>query len=262
MRSLVNLWREYIFRIYKISGNCQKPARHTFTLRIRNLDCALTQSIPDKLKHLQKQLLNELDSCLECIQITDYGAGSKHLKNKRSIRSIAKTSASRGTYGWFLYRIAKHFEPKNILELGTSLGIGSWHLMHGFPSCSLITVEGCPETARIAAKTLHNLPSAQLINAQFSDFLPTLNRAYQADLIFIDGHHNGDAMLNYIEQLLPHSHDETIFILDDIRWSDSMFAAWQQLEDDNRFHVSIDFFRMGFIVKRPQQRKERFTLSV
>jgi predicted O-methyltransferase YrrM len=134
--------------------------------------------------------------------------------------------------------------------------------MHGYPSGSLITVEGCPETVRFANKTLKDIPGVQVVNQRFIDFIPTLNPTYRADLVFIDGHHDGEALLGYIDQLLPHSHDETIFIVDDIRWSDCMYKAWQQLKGDHRFHVNIDFFRMGVLVKRPYQEKEAFTLSL
>ena len=254
----MNILFEYIK--YKVKAKNRHGIHSPYVYAIS--DCALTQSIPYELKNLRKELLNKLDSCHEHIQITDYGVGSKHLGIKRSIRSMAKTSASRGAYGWFLYRLAKHIEPKNILELGTSLGIGSWHLMHGYPSGSLITVEGCPETARFATKTLKDIPGVQVVNQRFIDFIPTLNPTYRADLVFIDGHHDGEALLGYIDQLLPHSHDETIFIVDDIRWSDCMYKAWQQLKGDHRFHVSIDFFRMGLLVKRPYQEKETFTLSL
>jgi hypothetical protein len=41
-----------------------------------------------------------------------------------------------------------------------------------------------------------------------------------------------------------------------------MFNAWNQLKADDRFHVTIDFFRMGMLVKRPYQRKENFIVKL
>lgn len=254
----MNILFEYIK--YRVKAKNRHGIHSPYVYAIS--DIALTHSIPVELKKQRKQLLEKLDACHEKITITDHGVGSKYLSSKRSIRSIAKTSASRGKYGWFLYRLARHIQPKNILELGTSLGIGSWHLIQGAPSSSLTTIEGCPETARFAAKTIEPLAGVELIQSTFIDFIANLAPTYQADLIFIDGHHDGEALLNYVTLLLPHCHDETVFILDDIRWSNSMYHAWQRLQEDTRFHVSIDFFRMGVLSKRPAQQKEHFTLSL
>jgi predicted O-methyltransferase YrrM len=81
------------------------------------------------------------------------------------------------------------------------------------------------------------------------------------DLIFIDGHHDGKALLSYIEDLKNHIHDDTIIVLDDIRWSASMLKSWNLLRNSNEFNLSLDFFRMGILIKRPQQAKEHFVLK-
>ena len=60
---------------------------------------------------------------------------------------------------------------------------------------------------------------------------------------------------------MPYTHEQTLFLLDDIRWNDDMLKAWNELIKDPRFHVSIDFFRMGMLSQRNSQAKEHFTLS-
>jgi hypothetical protein len=41
-----------------------------------------------------------------------------------------------------------------------------------------------------------------------------------------------------------------------------MFDAWQKIIADSKYHVTMDFFRMGMLVQRPQQRKEHFVVKV
>ena len=53
-----------------------------------------------------------------------------------------------------------------------------------------------------------------------------------------------------------------LLVLDDIRWSNSMLSAWNALKGNKKYHISMDFFRMGILIKRPQQEKEDFMLKL
>jgi predicted O-methyltransferase YrrM len=179
------------------------------------------------------------------------------------VREIFKNSRSSNSYAKLLYRLTNFYKPNRILELGTSLGWGTLHLHCGNAHATINTVEGCPKTF-MKAKELFPLSvdAVNFHNAQFDDYISNLNSKDIFDLIFIDGHHNGEALLNYVELLLPHAHENTIWLLDDIRWSDDMWNAWRKIIQDDRFHVSIDLLRMGMIVLRGTQKKEHFVLKV
>ncbi len=85
------------------------------------------------------------------ISVTDLGAGSLVDKgNKRSISKIAKSSSKSKKIGRLLYRLAKYYQPVNILELGTSLGLSSSYLALGNNDSKIVTIEGCPNISKIA----------------------------------------------------------------------------------------------------------------
>lgn len=156
-----------------------------------------------------------------------------------------------------------HYRLSSALELGTSLGVGTTCMATGNPEAIVTTIEGCPNThaEANAAFEAMGLTSIESIQSTFNEAIPTLgDRTF--DLVFIDGHHDGDALLSYLKQLRPHAHDDTFFILDDIRWSTSMKHAWEQIVADPEFHVSIDLFRMGIVLLRPQQEKEHFVIRL
>lgn len=206
-------------------------------------------------------LKSQLKRNKKAIEITDHGAGSKRMGTTRMIKELYRNSSSKGKFGVMLFQLMNHYQLKSALELGTSLGIGTVSIATGNDNATITTLEGCPNTYREALEnfTALNIDSIDAKNGTFSELIPTLPKT-KYDLIFIDGHHDGEAMLTYLEQLLPHTHDDTFILLDDIRWSESMKTSWDRLKSDERFHVTIDLFRMGMILKRPQQEKEHFDI--
>ena len=68
--------------------------------------------------------------------------------------------------------------------------------------------------------------------------------------------------MHYLELLTDRIHEQTIIILDDIRWSDSMYDAWKKIMNNPKYHLSIDLFRIGIISLRPGQEKEHFTIKL
>lgn len=227
------------------------------------VDKCLATKIDKKFLSTRKKIFQTLKKSNLSIEIVDFGAGSKKLGLQRKIASIFAISSSKGKYGFLLYKLAHFYQPKTILEFGTSLGIGTIHLQAGNPTSKITTVEACPNTLGVAIQNFKSLNCENIhpIQATFNDFL-TSYTGEKFDLVFIDGHHDGEALLSYLERLQVHTHNETIFILDDIRWSDSMLEAWKKITDDPNYHLTIDFFRMGIVARRTQQHKEHFTIKI
>ncbi len=227
------------------------------------LDKCLKIKLADADKKSLEALFSQLENDKNTIEIADFGAGSKKLTHTRSIESIFKTSSSKGKYGRLLYQLARFYSPKNILEFGTSLGIGTAYLQLGNRAATVTTIEACKNTRKKALENFKILELEEIVSHQmtFDAYLKTLPPSASFDLIFVDGHHDGEALLNYMKQLRSFAHDETIFILDDIRWSTSMLNAWNEIVADENYHVTLDFFRFGVVAPRKHQVKEHFTLK-
>ena len=253
----MNLVFEYIKYKWKAKGRHGIHSPFVYEL----VDKAFKIGIPTPESNQLNQAFDLLKNNTKLLNIKDFGAGSHKLGKTRSVKQIFNTSSSKGKYGKLLFQLANHFQPKKILEFGTSLGIGTLHFHLGSQNSSITTIDACPETANFAKEFLSNkVSNVQFVESTFVDFLANLqNETY--DLIFVDGHHDGEATLNYMQQLEKHAHNETIFILDDIRWSEGMFNAWNLLCESEKYHVSIDLFRMGILIPRQQQEKEHFILK-
>src|SRR5210317_1967359 len=95
--------------------------------------------------HLYKQELLENTTPIE---VTDFGAGSRIFKsNVRPVYQIARVAGMTHSKSKNLIRICQFFKPTKILEIGTSLGLGTYSLHLGAPKATITTLEGCQHTA-------------------------------------------------------------------------------------------------------------------
>lgn len=200
------------------------------------------------------------------IEVTDFGAGSKVFKsNTRPISKIAKTAGISLKRAELLFRITNYFQPSSILEIGTSLGLATSALTLGNPKAKIITLEGCPETAKIAQEQFgkFGLTNINSVVIEFYNFLKTINNQPSTiNLIYFDGNHSKTATLDYFELLLPTITNESVWIFDDIHWSAGMTEAWDIIKKNPKVTVTIDTFQWGMVFFRREQEKEHFVIRV
>src|SRR5690606_7586432 len=85
------------------------------------------------------------------ITVMDLGAGSMLSKrNEKKVSDIARNALKPARIAKLLARLAVFSNAKTIIELGTCLGVTSTYLASACPDAQVISVEGCPSTAKIA----------------------------------------------------------------------------------------------------------------
>ena len=228
----------------------------------------LTKCFYDKKSKPEYSTLNNYrKSFLEnknFINVTDFGAGSKVFKsNKRQISKIAKTAGISKKRAELLFRVTNYFEPKNILEIGTSLGLATSALALGNPKAKVITLEGCPQTANQCQLQLQrfNFNNVENVISEFELYLNNLKlETLNFELIYFDGNHSKKATLAYFDLLLPTIDNDSVWIFDDIHWSSEMEEAWGIIKKHPKVTVTIDTFQWGFVFFRYEQEKEHFII--
>lgn len=214
------------------------------------------------IEDLREELLEDERT----IVVSDLGAGPTTFNAKtkcKKIRQIAKHSAKPEKYAQLLFRLVNYFQPSNVLELGTSLGISTAYLASANSVIKVITVEGCPEIAKIASQNFEKLGLKNIdqVIGNFEDVLPAvLGKQNHLDFVFFDGNHRKDATLNYFKQCLLKSNEKSVFIFDDINWSAGMQEAWSEIKNNSAVSVTIDLFFMGIVFFRKEQVKQHFVI--
>ena len=215
----------------------------------------------EKVEALRDQLLNDTT----VLEVEDFGAGSAvDKKSKRSISSIAKNAAKPKKFGQLLFRMVKRYQPKTILELGTSLGITTSYLSLAKPDARLITMEGSKEIADVAKQNFNaiELKNVELIEGNFDNTLSFVVRDLSSvDFSFIDGNHQQEPTERYFKELLSKTNNDSILVFDDIHWSSEMEAVWETIKKNPAVTCSIDLFFIGIIFFRKEfKEKQHFVI--
>jgi predicted O-methyltransferase YrrM len=206
---------------------------------------------------LRKQLHNNKTA----INITDLGTGNLTTK---TICDIESNVAVRPKYGRLLYRLVKYFQTANIVELGTAIGLSSAYMALANPQAAIISLEGSASLINIA-KTNHaalGIQNVAIYQGNFNDILPSVLKQHShLGLVFFDGNHRKQATLQYFNLCLEKATPDSIFIFDDIHWSEEMNAAWAEIKAHPQITLSLDVFQFGIcFFKKEKLAKEEFIL--
>lgn len=215
----------------------------------------------DKVEEIRSKLLDSS----KVIVVEDLGAGSTafQLNKNRRVRDIVKVSSKDSKYGQLLFRLANHFSPETILELGTCVGLSTLYLANGCQTATVYSIEGAPELAKLAAKNFKKIKQKNIVQlvGNFDDELgPLLATLEKVDFVFIDGNHRKAPTLAYFNELLLKSHNNTVFVFDDIHWSQEMEEAWSTIQSHNKVTVTIDLFVFGIVFLKEELTKQHFTI--
>jgi predicted O-methyltransferase YrrM len=201
----------------------------------------------------------------QLLEVNDLGAGSKAgTQLKRKVSEVAARSLKSPKYAQLLFRMIQFYSCKQVLELGTCLGITSSYLAAASTEVSVTTMEGVAAYAKQAQAVFEalDLKHIQLVAGNFDHTLhQVLNSTTLFDFVFIDGNHRLEPTVRYFNQMLPNLHPNSIVVLDDIHWSKEMEQAWETIQQHPSVTLTIDLFFIGIVFFRAEQKeKEHFTI--
>lgn len=246
--------------IRRAQGQVVSPSEREWLERLEALRCTLDASTAE-------------------LRVVDYGAGSRYRNAGAEpggsgdvvVKSVQDACRTALPFFWssLLFGVVRAFAPSTALELGSGVGISA-----AFQSAALrlngtgelVTLEGADALAALAARNLLalGLDNARVVPGRFQDTLGSvLDRHRPVDHVFIDGHHDERATVEYFERILPALSERAVVVVDDIAWSDGMRRAWSAIEADARVRTSIDLGRIGILLVRAEPgHRSAFTIAL
>lgn len=255
---MVSAIKYYAFASHRKGHGIHSPFVYDF---INNV---LRKEVPPDAMDKITTLRHEMAESGQNVRVNDLGAGSQYLSSScRTLSDISRISSVRNRYGRILYNIALNNNGKNILELGTSIGLSTLFLAMGAPDSRIISIEGCQNLAEIARRNISrcNIDNVRIIEGDFNSELHAISETgFSPSLTFIDGNHRKEPVLRYfalMKELIPL---EAVIIFDDINYSVEMNEAWYEIKSDLQVSLSIDIFQMGFVFFRKGMVKQDFVI--
>jgi len=221
-------------------------------------NCLYSSQLQPEFAFLEQMRQRLKDDRTE-LDVTDFGQGLRLLKERRgeeplrywrSVSSIARRSLQKPSMCRLLFGMVRYFEPTTVLELGTSLGLTTAYLAKARPEARIISLEGCSQTAARADALFREsgIKNIEIFTGPFSKTLPAaLSELGKPDLVYIDGDHSYEGVMNNFLQISEHIHEGSVLILDDIRWSKGMKQAWHEIAGHPRATLAVDLFRLGIV---------------
>lgn len=208
-----------------------------------------------------EQVRNKLLKDKTIVGLTDFGTGKK---SKSSIADIAKNSLETPKFGQLLFRLVNFFQPQNILELGTSLGVSTMYLAKPSSTAKVVTMEGSKSLCDVAERNFKNagIDNVEVVCGNIDEMLKDVVAKFpQLDFVYFDANHTREATLRYFEICLQKTHKETIFVFDDIHYSAEMECAWNEIKKRNDIRLSIDLYHFGLVFFNTDLPKQNYIVE-
>jgi predicted O-methyltransferase YrrM len=250
---------EYIKYLIKARNafGIHAPFAYDFYTNVIRAEVTIPEDIIE-VENIRKSLLKSPEMILVC----DFGTGASKNKRMRKVSDIAHFHSNSPKDAYLLYRMIQFLKPATIIELGTSLGFSTIYMAKAAERARLYTIEGCPETARLAKQNFKTTGvDVNLYAGNIDQRLPELLTDVRPEFVFFDGNHTKEATLHYFELCLQHADEKAVFVFDDIYWSAGMKDAWCNIIAHPQVNLSLDLFRLGIVFLKKNSAKQHFVLK-
>ena len=156
--------------------------------------------------------------------------------NKRGTLPNSRRRGNRPKADQLLYRLAKHFKPHRIVELGTGRGISKMYLTRALPSAHITSLE------------------------QDGSLKHATNKLKNIDFAFIN-YYNPAELLTAFELLLPKFNPESVLVICNVYGDALAKQSFQLIKMHPKVTGTVDLFWLQLVFFKEGLEKEHFRLK-
>lgn len=185
-------------------------------------------------------------------------------KSTQQIGRIYIKEACGKTHGKIIFKIARYFQSKSILELGSGFGVSTTYLAVGNPEAKIMNIDICQARTQLAEQQLKPKLLLNKLGFVVGNVLDQVNRLpdLSFDLIHSDIPHLGPDLLKLAREIELKIHNESVWVINHIRSDKETLAAFNQLQKLPWVKVSLDFYDYAIVFFRKEMSKEAHLLRL
>jgi 16S rRNA G527 N7-methylase RsmG len=163
--------------------------------------------------------------------------------------------------GALLFRLANYFKAKNILQIGSGMGIPTLYLTSYSKNINCLVLESEESFSEIAKKVIKK-GSDKNIEVRVGEYKDTLQEALsdlkEIDIVYFDYCNDYEINYNLFEQCVKYTNVNSIFIINGIKANNNSRKLWNKICDNEKVTVSIDMYSIGIVTFNPKLHKKKY----
>jgi predicted O-methyltransferase YrrM len=188
---------------------------------------------------------------------------------EETVGECCRTASKPARSALVLFQLVRTLRPRTVVELGTCLGVSTSYQAAALRlngEGRLATFEASRARVDVARRTVGGL-GLDGVDFHPGRFQDTLGPALAAlptpvDYAFVDGHHEEDPTIAYLDEIAGHAEDGAVLVFDDIHWSPGMEHAWTRIVADARVALAVDVGDMGICLMGPNTGRPPVTVGL
>lgn len=180
--------------------------------------------------------------------------------------SVGRATAKFGirkSHGQLLFRLANYFKPKQILQIGTGMGLSTLYLTAYSSHVHCIALEEDPGQAEWTHWCLERMGkrNVKVKQGSYDSLLSnTLAHLGTVDFLFFNVPEKAEALYSYFEMSLEHIQPGTVLLIEEIRKSQMMENFWYQVKAHPAVVVTFDLYHLGLVFFNKKMYRKDYTV--
>lgn len=184
------------------------------------------------------------------------------VETERRISEFVRESSISPSYDQLLFRLVNFFKPRNVVEIGTSIGITSLYLATSDTHRPVYTIGESKELADFAHTTFGKVGLQNIIQqtGNVETKLPVvLSKEKNIDFVYFGRQTSVEAIQKSLSLLSSSFTSKTVIMLSDL-WKDERKELWETMKKQSGVRVSIEMFHYGILIFNEDLQCENYNL--